>query len=498
MFEPEADLWPRGDVPNPDLCGEDDRLSVMGAFGLETLDYDEELDRIARFAARLCNTPIALVSLVEKDRQRFLAKTGLVAESTPRPTSFCAHAMLDGAPMVVADATQDDRFVDNPLVVGEPNIRFYAGAPLISNEGAPLGSLCVIDTEPRPEGLDELQSEGLALLAEGVMRRLEARRAAMANEEKFTLLADNIPDMAWSCDADGHYDYFNRRWGEFTGDVGPATAEDWRPLIHPDDQDDAFGRWDKAGADKAAFESEYRMRRHDGEWRWVMSRALPMVDEHGEVTRWFGTITDIDETRDLSDARDLLARELSHRIKNIFAVVSGLVAIKVREHPEADVFAKDISSTIKALGVAHDYVRPVEGRQGERLQELLGDLLAPYHNGIGDRVVIEGDDSAIAQRAATPLALVFHELATNSAKYGALSCKEGRIVISLKRADGEMRIVWQEHSEPCEDASTDGEGFGSRMLRMAIEGQMSGRLERRFTEAGLQAEIVIPLKRLAQ
>ena len=498
LFESTGTPWPKGEEPHPGYCAEADRLSVLGAFGLEQLDNDEELDRIARFAAKLCNTPIALVSLVEEDRQRFLAKTGLVADSTPRPTSFCAHAMLEAKPLVVTDARDDPRFADNPLVTGEPNIRFYAGAPLISNEGAPLGSLCVIDAKPRPEGLDELQMEGLVLLAEGVMRRLEARRAALVNEEKFALLADNMPDLAWSCTSDFHYDFFNRRWSEFTGAVGPETAEDWRPLIHPEDQDEAFGKWYAAVEAKTAFESEYRMKRRDGEWRWMMARALPMVGENGEVTRWFGTVTDIDETRDLSDARDLLARELSHRIKNIFAVMGSLVAIKVREHPEADVFAKDFSATIKSLGIAHDYVRPLEGRHGERLQELLADLLAPYHNGLGDRVVVSGDDSPIAQRAATPLALVFHELATNSAKYGALSCEDGRVAITLTRDEETMHIDWSEEASACEGHEGEHEGFGSRMLRLAIEGQMSGRFERRFTATGLEARIELPLKRLAE
>ena len=496
MFEPNTALWPRGESPSPRYCGEADRLAVMGAFGLDRLDNDEELDRIARFAAKLCGTPIAMVSLVEADRQRFLAKTGLQQDGTHRSVSFCAHAMLSAEPMVVPDARQDARFASNELVLSEPHIRFYAGAPLISNEGAPLGALCVIDTQPRPDGLTELQSEGLTLLAEGVMRRLEARRSAMLNEEKFVLLADNIPDLAWSCDASGHYDYFNSRWAEFTGSTGPETLEGWRSLLHPEDRDAAMARWHDAKDTAQPFESEYRMQRQDGEWRWVISRAMPMVGPAGEIKRWFGTITDIDETRDLSDARDLLARELSHRIKNIFAVVSGLVSIKVREYPEAENFAQDISGTIKSLGIAHDYVRPVEGRQGERLQELLGDLLAPYNDGSGSRIEIGGDDSAIAQRAATPLALVFHELATNAAKYGGLSCAEGKVKITLSEEDETMRIDWQEFADACDEAAGHTEGFGSRMLRLAVEGQLGGSFERSFSEEGLHATIVLPKKRL--
>ena len=500
MFKGAQPLWPQGEAPHPDFCGEDERLNVMGAYGLSGLEDDDELSRIARFAARLCETPVALVSLVHKEEQRFLAREGLEARATPRPTSFCAHAMLETAPMVIKDATKDPRFADNPLVTGAPDIRFYAGAPLVSHEGAPLGSLCVIDTKPREKGLTGLQFEGLTLLAEGVMRRLEARRAALLNEEKFILLADNMPDLAWSCDTDGNFDFYNRRWEEFVGNEGPSDAEGWRPLVHPDDRDAAFARWYDDFATGHAFEMEFRMRRKDGEWRWVISRALPMVGEDGVVTRWFGTVTDIDETRDLSDARDLLSKELSHRIKNIFAVISGLVAIKSRQRPEAREFAADLSSTINALGLAHDYVRPHEGRRGESLNELLGDLLAPYQDRNGERIAITGENARIGTRAATPLALVFHELATNSAKYGALSCEEGTIVITTTLSDDGERaeIAWREFALPCDDYETKGEGFGSRMLRMAIEGQLGGNFRRQFGRDGLEIDITLPIARMAE
>ena len=106
-----------------------------------------------RFAAKLCNTPVALVNLVESERQRFLAHEGLpVAETETVPTSFCVHTMYGGVAMVVPDAAADERFAANAFVAGAPHIRFYAGYPLTSEEGVPLGALCVIDTEPRPAG----------------------------------------------------------------------------------------------------------------------------------------------------------------------------------------------------------------------------------------------------------------------------------------------------------------------------------------------------------
>ena len=161
------------------MIPEPDRLSILAEHSPDSLMDDAELAAICAFAAELCETPIALVSLVEEERQRFLARTGLDVSETPRPTSFCQYAMRQNNIMEVPDAREDPQFRDNPLVTGGPFIRFYAGAPIVSREGAPLGSLCVISPEPR-EALTALQRQGLLVLAQTVVRRLEERRAAVA------------------------------------------------------------------------------------------------------------------------------------------------------------------------------------------------------------------------------------------------------------------------------------------------------------------------------
>jgi GAF domain-containing protein len=155
------------------------REQTIAEIDLAALRDNGWLDRITDFAANLCDAPIALVSLVERDRQSFLGKTGLAVCETSRATSFCAHAMLGSHIMIVPDATLDPRFADNPLVTGDPYIRFYAGAPLLTDDGIPLGSLCVIDRHPRRE-LTPLESQGLMVLAEAVMSAFRAHRTVIA------------------------------------------------------------------------------------------------------------------------------------------------------------------------------------------------------------------------------------------------------------------------------------------------------------------------------
>ncbi|MBY8828544.1 GAF domain-containing protein [Hephaestia sp. CMS5P-6] len=151
------------------------RARSIAEHDIEAVRDDPALIRITAFAAALCDAPTALVSIVEERRQTFLARTGLDQSETPRETSFCQFAMIGNDIMVVPDATADTRFADNPLVTGEPGIRFYAGAPIVASDGTPLGSLCVIDTRPR-EGLTPLQRQGLLVLAADVMQRLDRNR----------------------------------------------------------------------------------------------------------------------------------------------------------------------------------------------------------------------------------------------------------------------------------------------------------------------------------
>ena len=160
----------------PIPADERQRLRDLERYGLIGIASDEHFERIVELAGLIFATPIALISLVERDRQWFLCRRGLEASETPREQAFCAHAIVTDQVMVVPDACSDPRFRANPLVTEAPHIRFYAGAPLRSPEGHNLGTLCVIDRQPRQPS--EVQLRALALLSELVMREIELRRQA--------------------------------------------------------------------------------------------------------------------------------------------------------------------------------------------------------------------------------------------------------------------------------------------------------------------------------
>jgi len=155
---------------------EEERLSDLYAHGILDRPSNAQLDRIVSLAAEILGTPIALISLVDRDRQWFLSRQGLEARETPRDVAFCHHAIRSDQVFVVADALQDSRFQDNPLVQGDPKIRFYAGAPLITHSGQRLGTLCVIDRQPHL--LTPYQEELLAQFSAMAMHEINHLRQA--------------------------------------------------------------------------------------------------------------------------------------------------------------------------------------------------------------------------------------------------------------------------------------------------------------------------------
>ncbi len=477
-----------------------EHLQILASYAPEALEGDPELATIVRFAARLCETSVAAVTVTGQESERFLVHLGSNVREISREIAFCPHAMASEGALVVTDATKDARFADNPNVIGGPRIRFYAGQPLISREGVALGTLSVIDAAPRPEGLTELQREGLAVLADSVMLRLRAHRKQLAverevqkSEEYLHRLADSIPAIAWSATPDGHFDYFNKQMVEFTGQPDDQSGS----AFHPEDWKKASTLWQRSLKTGEIYELEHRLCRHDGEYRWMISRALPVRDGEGKILRWFGTAVDIHDIYEASESRELLAKELSHRIKNIFAVIAGLVSLSARQHPEAKQFAEEVTATIRALGRAHEFVRPVDGgaRQGS-LRSLLVELFAPYGSGDGARVRVSGDDLAISSRTATPLALVFHELATNSAKYGALASSGGRVTLKVVDKGKSLKLVWREAGGKAPKKAPK-DGFGSRLVEMSVCGQLGGSWERRFEDDGLVVELVLPKATIA-
>jgi PAS domain S-box-containing protein len=330
---------------------------------------------------------------------------------------------------------------------------------------------------------------------------LSATNALREHDFKFTAIADAIPQIIWSTLPDGFHDYYNKRWYEFTGvPDGSTDGEGWNGMFHPDDQAEAWKRWTHSLATGEPYEIEYRLRHRSGDYRWTLGRAAPLRNDAGQIVRWIGTCTDIDQGKRQADENEVLSRELSHRIKNIFAVIAGLIGLSSRVHPAARPFADDLKNRIAALGRAHEFARPhseaskmVVGESS--LRGLLIEILKPYRGLQQDAVEISGDDVAIDDRGATPLALIFHELATNSAKYGALSVPNGKVTLKSERSDDRLLIRWTESDGPTVAAAPYATGFGTRLVELSVN-QLGGTIERKWNPEGLEVALNVPANSL--
>lgn len=509
-------VTPLTDTPNQE-ANEAIRLGILAQIPQPDTELRSQLDRLAGLAARICETPVGLVSIVMRDEQVFFGRSGTDLPATPRNWSFCAHAMHENECMVVPDATEDLRFETNPLVVDAPGIRFYAGYPLKSSEGAPLGSFCVIDTKPRDnlssEQLDALKT--LALAAMGLLEkaRSDARHASFHQfsttriaelQQRFDLLSDAMPQLVWMTDAEGQVEYVNRGWIGFTGrPEADSLGHGWLNLLHADDRDEVARVWRASVDTRAPYEIEYRLAYNSGGHRWVLARGLPMVDTTGHLQGWIGTCTDVHEQREAVDRLEILSRELNHRIKNIFAVIGGLISMTFRGQPEATrERAQSLQSRVLALGRAHDFVRTHAGSDllqppHTSLRAMLGALLAPYQSDDEDRIHILGDDTNIDDRSATPLALFFHELATNAAKYGALSVDPGQVEITVRDCHDSIELEWAEVNGPPVVPSSE-TGFGARLIEMSIVRQLNGSVTYDWESAGLRVTAKVPVRAMVR
>lgn len=202
-------------APLPD--NESARLQALQNLDIVDTPNEKSFDDIVAIAAMICQVPTAVISLVDKKRQWFKAGVGVEVTETPRDMAFCAHAILSPHQLtLVEDARQDQRFQDNPLVTDNPGIRFYAGAPLVTQSGAALGTLCVIDYQPR--GLSADQEQALAALARQVMQLFNLRAANQRlqhNAESMQLMSDSLPVLLSQLDRQGRYVFCNKKYQEW-------------------------------------------------------------------------------------------------------------------------------------------------------------------------------------------------------------------------------------------------------------------------------------------
>lgn len=290
------------------------RLKALRELGVLDTPAEAAFDALARAAAAVCDAPIALLSLVDQQRQWFKARVGLSdTTETPRDVAFCAHAILHDDLFEVGDATTDPRFIGNPLVTDQPGIRFYAGVPVRLADGAVVGTVCVLDRAPRQLG--EHQRRVLMELGRAAAALLDARRDAQVlakSEARYRALAELSPAGLFVGDAEGQCTYTNERWQEIHGLTGEqALGLGWMRVVAPSEMARLNTAWRAAVQERRQFDEVIEIVLPDGTQRSVRSRSSPQFDADGRMTGFVGLVEDVTEARlqqeRLSDERQYLA-----------------------------------------------------------------------------------------------------------------------------------------------------------------------------------------------
>jgi two-component sensor histidine kinase len=278
-----------------------------------------------------------------------------------------------------------------------------------------------------------------------------------------------------------------------------VTFEHLSAHIHPADRDRVRSAFSATRAILGPYETDFRILIGE-EVRWIAARG--QGEDVGIIGQtMFGIFLDVTGRKQAEEGHELLAGEMSHRVKNLLTIAAGLTTITSRSAATIEEMTSELTARLTALGRAHDLVRPLPSGQGDAalLGDLISVLLAPY-NDLGafkGRLRVAVERMGVGRSSATGLALVIHELATNSLKYGALSKPTGTLDVSSVTDGKDIVLTWLERGGPKVSAPAEGAGFGSKLVWRTVSTQLGGAISYNWSEAGLIVTLRMNRSRLS-
>ena len=325
---------------------------------------------------------------------------------------------------------------------------------------------------------------------------LEASNARLLQSEQgrsLALAAGQMGSWDWDLEADewkwdeGQYRIFGVDPQNFQ-----VTAENVRSLIHPEDRDRLQMIVQSMSQGERTQQTEFRVRRPNGDIRWCMGTAAVSIDADGRVQRISGVTADVTERKEAEERQVLLAREVDHRARNALAVIQSI--IRLTRATTVDDYVNTVEGRIKALAHAHTLLSDSRWL-GADLSTLVMEELAPYR--AGDKVKIGGPDISLQPAIAQGLALALHELATNAAKHGALSAQGGKLSLTWEFQPDKLVLRWSEEGGP-EISPPSARSFGLRVIRASVEQQLGGETTFDWNPAGLKCTLQVPRREMVK
>jgi len=507
-------LQSAGEGSLSDAVTDPQRLAVLQSYAMLDTGPEPEFDDIVMLARQICGAPMAMISLVDADRQWFKAAAGLDICESGIETSVCAHALAVPETLNIPDLTQDARTKNNPHVTGEPHLRFYAGAPLIAAEGVAVGTVCVVDTVARPGGLRPEQLGALEALARQVMTQFELRRDLVRAYGQSRDRSQATPLPQTTGDAVTLYQtLFNSLDAGFCVIKLAFDAQDTPTDYKFVEVNPAFaihtGLHDAAGKWMRELEPKHEQHWFDLYGKVALTGQPARFEQFAEQLgrRWFdihafriGTpeahqvavlFNDITARRAADQQMQLINAELGHRMNNAMALVQAIASQTLRGVKERDA-VDAFERRLDALSRAH-HVLEQQSWTSAGLRQVIAGVLAAHADKA--RVKLDGPDIALDPKAALSLSMLLHELATNAVKYGALGNQHGHVAVSWTTEDGTLVFDWREIGGP-EVIAPVRKGLGTRLIDLGIAG--TGDVSKSFDAAGFHATFRAPREKVEQ
>ena len=476
------------------------------------------LQALTEAALKLCQAQSAGISLLEDadHRQRFhwRALAGRWSHisngGTPRDFGPCGTVLDFNEPLLFSHPERDFPYIGEitPPIEDALLVPFHVGDQAV-------GTIWVVshDETKRFDAEDLRVMTNLSKFAAAAYQTLlssrasgvtnEALQQSVATAQRLAFIVESSDDAIVSKTLDGIITSWNKGAERIFGYTAEeAIGQHITFLMRPDryEEEDRIIASLRRGERVAPFDTVRQ--RKDGELIHVSVTMSPVKDIHGKIIGASKIARDITERKLAQEAQSLLIREMRHRVNNLFLITNAIIGLSARSAKTPADMARAVQGRLSALTRAHELTRPglIEQtgklRSETSLHSLIGAIFEPYVDEEADvpaRVVIKGCDMMISESAVTNVALVLHELATNAAKYGALSADGGVVRVDCARDDATLRIVWREAGGPGLGEPPSEEGFGSVLTRQVLVNQFRGKIERAWSRGGLVVEMEIPL-----
>jgi PAS domain S-box-containing protein len=322
-----------------------------------------------------------------------------------------------------------------------------------------------------------------------ITEQKQAEMNIRRSEALFRDMADNLPLMVWVHDAEGNQEFVNQTFCDYFGVTRQEMRNSkWQMLVHPEDADVYLSEFAACVRERRPFHAEVRVQR-DGEWRWLESWGTPRFDEAGSYVGHVGTSADVTERKENEQLRDLLSQELTHRVKNILAIVQAMANRSMRSDRPLEEQREIFNGRLRALAGAHESLTRHDWKKAT-LHQIIEEARASC--GISeDRVSVSGPEVMLEPREAVAMTLGLHELCTNAVKYGGLSAPDGGVEITWEVPEdrpAHLRVQWSERGGP-PVTPPESKGFGSQLIEQALAAEFGAKVHMEFRPDGLRCTI---------